>query len=332
MGEKYGALEGMGDMKISVIMLTYNRENFISKAIESILRQTEMDYEFIIVNNGSIDKSGEIAEMYAKIDNRIKVIHIPKSGIGKGRNTGLSLAKGDFITFVDDDDIAEYDMLEFLYNLAVENEADISICGSNKKVEGEILPNCIFDEYLDMTPSEAVIELLKRKKINAAMPTKMIKKHLFDRIRFNETGKYDDISVTYKYMANARKVVANGLPKYCFIRHEKNNSSFTTNDMLLTPEQLNEYFSAFRERTIYLSKILPDISEYAQYSEWSYMISMCNKIVSNNLTNCSKQLEYVKRELSKHYDEFYFGKYIEEFEKVFMRKYISKSYYGEYYA
>jgi len=312
----------MVDMKISVIMLTYNRENFISEAIESILNQTERKYEFIIVNNGSTDKSGEIAETYAKSDNRIKVIHIPKSSIGKGRNTGLSLAKGDFITFVDDDDIAEPDMLEFLHNLAVENNADISICGSNKKVGDKILPNCMFDEYLDMTPSEAVVELLKRKKINAAMPTKMIKNYLFDSIRFNETGKYDDISVTYKYMANARKVVANGLPKYCFIRHKKNNSSFTTNDMLLTPEQLDEYFSAFRERTIYLSEILPDISGYAQYSEWSYMISMCNKIVSNNLTNCSKQLEYVKKELAKNYDEFYYGKYIEAFEKEFMNLYI----------
>lgn len=309
-------------MKISVIMLTYNRENFISEAIESILNQTERDYEFIIVNNGSTDKGGEIAEKYAKLDNRIKVIHIPKSSIGKGRNTGLNLAKGSFITFVDDDDIAEPDMLEFLYNLAVENNADISICGSSKKVEGEIFPNCLFDEHLEMTPSEAVIELLKRKKINAAMPTKMIKKHLFDIIRFNETGKYDDISATYKYMANARKVVANGLPKYCFIRHEQNNSSFTTNDMLLTPEQLDEYFSAFRERTVYLSEILPDISEYAQYSEWSYMISMCNKIIKNNLTNCSKQLEHVIKELTRYYDEFYYGKYIEEFEKEYMNLYI----------
>lgn len=315
-------MEGMVDMKLSVIMLTYNRESFISDAIESILNQTEKDYEFIIINNGSTDRSGEIAGMYAKSDNRIKVVHIPKSSIGKGRNAGLDLATGDYITFVDDDDIAESDMLEFLYNLAVENDADISICGSSKKVEGKILPNCMFDEFLNMTASEAVVELLKRKKINAAMPAKMIKKYLFDQIRFKEDGKYDDISVTYKYIANARKIVAKGLPKYCFVRHEKNNSYFTTNDMLLTPEQLEEYFNAFRERTIYLSEVLPDISEYAQYSEWSYMISMCNKIIKNNLTNCSKQLEHIKKELTQHYDEFYCGKYIEEFEKEFMNLYI----------
>jgi len=309
-------------LKISVIMLTYNREKFVSKAIESIIGQTFIDYEFIIVDNGSTDKSGEIAERYSKVDRRIKVVHIPKGSIGKGRNTGLDLASGEYITFVDDDDIAKPDMLEFLYNLAVESNSDISICGSTKKIEDKVLPNCVFDEYLNMTPSEAVVELLKRKRINSAMPTKMIKKYLFDKIRFNEISKYDDISVTYKYMANAGKVVAEGLPKYCFIRHEKNNSSFTTNDMLLTPEQLNEYFNAFRERTIYLTEVLPDIAEYAQYSEWSYMISMCNKIIKNNLTNCSKQLEYIKKELTKHYDEFYYEKYIEEFEKEFMNLYI----------
>lgn len=312
-------------------MLTYNREEFVSKAIESILGQTFTDYEFIIIDNGSTDKSGEIAEKYAKADSRMKAIHIPKSSIGKGRNIGLDLANGEYITFIDDDDIAEPDMLEFMYNLAVKSNSDISICGSTKKIDGEVYPNYIFDEYLVMTPAEAVVELLRRKKLNAAMPTKMLKKSLFDLIRFNNIGEYDDITVTYKYMANACKVVAYGIPKYCFIKHDKNNSSFTTNDLLLTPKQLNEYFSAFKERTLYLSNILPKVSKYAQYSEWSYMISMCNKIVSNNLTNCSKQLEYVKKELTEHYNEFYFGEYTKEFEREFMQKYICKP-YGEEYA
>jgi glycosyltransferase involved in cell wall biosynthesis len=312
----------MVDMKISVIMLTYNRENFISEAIESILNQTESDYEFIIVNNGSTDKSGEIAEMYAKLDYRIKVIHIPKSSIGKGRNIGLSLAKGDFVTFVDDDDIAEIDMLEFLYNLAVENNADISICGSTKNVNGKIIDNCVFYEKLIMGTTEAVIELLKRKKYNSGFPTKLFRNRLIESIRFKTERKYDDIYVCYKVFANSFKIVAHGKPKYRIRRHENNNSNFTTDDTLIKPEQLEEYFIAFEERTKYLSDKLPEIAEYAKYSEWSYMISMCNKIITNNLTNCSKQLDHIKKELTINYDEFYYGKYIEEFEKEFMNLYI----------
>ena len=307
---------------ISVIMLTYNRENMVGRAIESILNQTYRDFEFIIVDNGSDDRSGDIAETYASRDDRIKVIHIPKSNIGTGRNTGLDAATGEYITFIDDDDTAEPDMLEFLYGLAKEQDADISLSGSIKEVNGEFLPNCVFDEKLVMTPEEAVVTLLKRKKYNAAMPSKLMRRELFDKIHFRTEGKYDDITVVYKYFAEAKKVVAYGLPKYCFWRHSGNNSAFTTNDLLLTPEQLDEYFEAFRERTEYLSEKLPDIADYAQYSEWSYMISMCNKIEKNHLEQCSKQLAFVKRELTEHYEEFYNSPYIEEFEKEFMRKYI----------
>ena len=67
---------------ISVIMLTYNRENMVGRAIESILNQTYQNFEFIIVDNGSTDQSGKIADSYAEKDSRIKVIHIPKSNIG----------------------------------------------------------------------------------------------------------------------------------------------------------------------------------------------------------------------------------------------------------
>lgn len=307
---------------ISVIMLTYNRENMVGRAIESILNQTYQNFEFIIVDNGSTDQSGEIADSYAEKDSRIKVIHIPKSNIGTGRNTGLDMAKGDYVTFIDDDDTAEPDMLEFLHALAVECDADIALCGSYKEVNGEILPNCVFDERLIMTPEEAVVTLLKRKKYNAAMPSKLLRKELFDKIRFRTEGKYDDITVVYKYFAEAKRVIAYGKPKYCFWRHSGNNSAFTTNDLLLTPEQLDEYFAAFRERTEYLSSKLPAIADYAQYSEWSYMISMCNKIEKNYLKQCNKQLEFVKNELTAHYDEFYNSPYIEEFEKEFMERYI----------
>lgn len=303
-------------------MLTYNREKFVGKAIQSIRKQIFHDFEFIIVDNGSEDKSGIIAQEFAKQDKRIKTVQIPKSNIGIGRNTGLDMAKGDYITFIDDDDYAEPDMLTFLYENAIHNNADISICGSTKEIEGHIYPNYVYNDFLIMNGAEAVIEMLKRKRYNVAMPTKMLKRRLFEKIRFFETGNYDDITVGYRLIASARRVVAHGLPKYCFYRHEGNNSSFTTCDKLLAPTQLEEYFAAFRERTEYLSKKLPEIADYAQYSEWSYMISMCNKIVTNNLTKCNKQLDFIKRELTKNYWEFYNSKYIQEFERKFMKKYI----------
>lgn len=317
-------------MQLSILMLTYNRANFVTRAIESILAQTHSDFEYIVVNNGSSDESGAIAERYAESDSRMKVFHIEKSSIGRGRNVALSQAAGEYIAFVDDDDIAEPDMMDFLCQLLFEHNADISICGSSKEIAGEKLPNCVFNEYLVMNAAEAVVELLRRKKYNAAMPTKMLRRTIFDKISFLEDGKYDDITATYKFIAEADKVVAHGKPKYCFVRHEENNSAFTTNDKLLTPRQLDEYFAAFRERTEYLSNRLPEIGDYALYSEWSYMISMCNKIIKNNLVHCEEQLDFIKKELTDHFEAFYHSPYIEDFELKYMDRYIKPDVFSEH--
>ena len=115
---------------ISVIMLTYNRERLVSRAIESILNQTYRDFEFLIVDNGSMDKSGKIADTYAKQDARIRVIHRERGNIGAGRNTGLDAARGAYITFLDDDDWVEPDFLAFLWKRLEGSGADISICGT----------------------------------------------------------------------------------------------------------------------------------------------------------------------------------------------------------
>lgn len=310
------------NVKVSVIMLTYNREKLLGRAIESVLKQSYQDFEFIIVDNGSEDNCKEVAESYAQRDSRIQSYQISKRCIGAGRNYGLSKASGEYITFLDDDDWMYEDMLEYLVGLAEEYHADIALCSSHKEVQGKLLDNCCFDGILIMDGPESVMELLKRKKYNAAYPSKLLRKELFTKIPFREDGKYDDITVVYKHFAIARCVVAGGEPKYCFVRHQNNHSAFTTNDLLLNEAQLREYLDAFRERSEWLGERLPEIREYAKYSEWSYMISMCNKIESNHLENCNNVLTEIKTELIQNYDVFFNSQYIQEFEKQWMQAYI----------
>lgn len=314
----------MAKTEISVIMLTYNREGLVARAIESILNQTFKDFEFIIVDNGSTDRSGAIADEYALKDSRIKIIHREQGNIGSGRNAGLDAATGKYVAFIDDDDYAETDFLEFLYNLAKKHNADIAVCGSTKEENGQQLPNGIYqyDEKYIMDAEQATENFLWRKLYNAAMPTKLVRREMFDSIRFLKEGKYDDITTTYRYFANAKIVAAHGLPKYCFYRHSGNNSSAATKHHLLNPVQLNEYLAAFRERTEYISKILPQLAGLALYSEWSYMISMVEKIHRYGLNNCADLLVLMCDNLRAHWDDFYYGKYILEFEKVWMERYV----------
>ena len=298
---------------ISVLMLTYNRENMLSKAIDSILSQTYRDFEFIIVDNGSIDSSGKIADEYAAKDKRIKVIHRERGNIGAGRNTALNAAVGDYIAFVDDDDHAEPDFLEFLLNLCMDNKADVSICGAADKV---------YDEKKIMTAEEAIIELMWRKKYNMAFPTKMFRRELMEDLRFPENGSYDDIALMYKVLANAKKVAYHGLSKYTFYRHEGNNSAWTTNHSLLDAKTLDEYLVAYRTRTEWLSERFPDSAKSFKYFEWSFMISMVEKINRLGLKGCDRQLEHMVKELSDNKQFFLNCPEILGFEKDWVERYI----------
>lgn len=306
-------MESVGQAMISVIMLTYNRQEFVGRAIESILRQTYPDFEFIIVDNGSSDNSGKIADEYATQDPRIRVLHREKGTISAGRNTGLDAAKGDYIAFIDDDDWAEPDFLEFLLNLAEENSADVAICGAADKV---------FDEKKIMTPEEALIELMWRKKYNVAFPTKLFSRSLAGQLRFPEDAVYDDIALMYKLLALANKVAYHGLPKYTFYRHPGNNSAWTTNHELLTPETLEEYLHSYRIRTEWLSERFPNSAAAFQYFEWSFMISMVEKITRLNIPGCQKQLEMMRAELRDHRDEFLSAPELLEHERKWIECYI----------
>lgn len=299
---------------ISVLMLTYNRENLVSRAIESILRQTYSNFEFIIVDNGSTDKSGQIADEYAKQDSRIRVIHRSKGTISAGRNTALDAAQGDYIAFIDDDDWAEPDFLEFLLDLALENQADVVICGAADKV---------FDEKRVMSAEEALIELMWRKKYNVAFPTKLFHRNMFSSIRFPEDKTFDDIALMYKLLAEANRVAYHGLPKYTFYRHEGNNSSWTTHHEQLTPEILQEYLDAYRTRTEWLSERFPNSAGTFAYFEWSFMISMVEKIDRYHLKDCFPLQSKIIFTLSENLEQFVNSPHILDFEVEWCHKYIT---------
>jgi glycosyltransferase involved in cell wall biosynthesis len=294
-------------------MLTYNRENMISRAVESVISQTFRDFELIVVDNGSTDRSGAIAAEYARCDERIRVIRRERGNIGSGRNTGLDAAKGEYITFVDDDDQCERDCLEFLLNLAAENEADIAICGAADRV---------YDEKRVYTAEEAVAELLWRKRFNVQFPTKLIHRRLFEGTRFSVAAKYDDIELMPRILASAGRVVYHGLPKYTFFRHEGNNSAWTTNHSLLNAEILKEYLRVYRERTEWLTVRFPNNMAVWRYFEWSFQISMIEKITRLQLADCYAQRDELVRGLKTRREEFINCQFTQEFEKGWIYQYV----------
>lgn len=113
---------------ISVISSIYNMELLLPRCINSILAQTFKDFELILIDDGSTDRSGVICDEYAVRDNRIKVIHKKNEGVSRARQLGIDLAQGEYTIHIDPDDWVEPEMLEELYMKAKDERADMVIC------------------------------------------------------------------------------------------------------------------------------------------------------------------------------------------------------------
>ena len=114
----------MCSTKISIIVPIYNVEQYLQKTIESCINQTLKELEVILVDDGSKDASGKVVDDFAKKDNRIKVIHKQNEGVTIARNTGLAVATGKYIFFLDGDDYLPLNAMDLLYQKAIEEDAD----------------------------------------------------------------------------------------------------------------------------------------------------------------------------------------------------------------
>ena len=114
--------------EISIIVPVYNVEKYLSQCIESIINQNYKNIEIILVNDGSTDKSGDICDSYSLKDNRIKVIHKKNEGVSIARNTGLKVATGEYIAFVDGDDFVHEYIYTKLINIINNSKYDLVMC------------------------------------------------------------------------------------------------------------------------------------------------------------------------------------------------------------
>ena len=116
-------------IKVSVIFPIYNNEKYLERCIRSVMNQTLKDIELILIDDGSTDSAPEICDRLAAEDERITVVHKKNEGSAAGRNQGIAMARGEYIAFVESDDMTAEDMYEKLYNHAIEKNADIVKCG-----------------------------------------------------------------------------------------------------------------------------------------------------------------------------------------------------------
>lgn len=138
-------MEHKGEKLLSVIVAIYNVEPYLDRCLRSIVTQTYSNLEIILVDDGSPDNCPAKCDEWARSDNRIKVIHKRNAGLGFARNSGLDIATGDYVTFVDSDDWLDQDMYRQLMEEAVDNNVDCVYCGFHQQ-----LPSLQYVDVVDM--------------------------------------------------------------------------------------------------------------------------------------------------------------------------------------
>ena len=205
---------------ISVIVPIYKVEKYLDKCVESIVGQTYRDIEIILVDDGSPDKCPEMCDEWAKKDERIKVIHKKNGGLSDARNAGLSIAKGEYISFVDSDDWISSCFLEIMYQVMQKEDADIVECGVTYVDEqGEIIrirKNSTSQVSFDKI--EALRQLVLEEGVYQTVWNKLYKREVIGDIKF-EVGKYnEDDFWTYQVFDRVKRITLIEEPLYYYLQ------------------------------------------------------------------------------------------------------------------
>ena len=224
--------------KISIIVPIYNVESYLEQCLNSIINQTYKNLEIILINDGSTDNSGKICDLYAKKDSRITVIHKKNGGLSDARNTGLSIATGEYIAFIDSDDFIELNMYQVLYRNAIMYNADIVWCNyydfsnNSRSCPNIISKNNIYN--LDSNPETFAKDLLYMYKMDAHVWCRLYKKSLFNSLKFPFNKTFEDIFILLPLLFSAKKIICitdtlynyrvrnNSIVDICF-NHKKKN-------------------------------------------------------------------------------------------------------------
>ncbi|WP_245167488.1 SP_1767 family glycosyltransferase [Streptococcus cuniculi] len=249
---------------ISVIVPVYNVESYLRRCLDSLLKQTYTDFELVLVNDGSTDRSAEICEEYARKDVRIRVFHQENAGPSAARNHGVEQTRGRYITFVDSDDFVEDYYLYELHRALVENKADISICNFNSFNEERqsFLFSITSEMYFEKTYTvEEWLNQENTARYNLYLtftfsPLKLFKRELFDGVYFPVGRLREDDATIYKLYLKASKIAFINQGSYYY---SQRSEGLSRSGML---EDIASMISNAEERLALLATLGYDVTEH----------------------------------------------------------------------
>lgn len=287
---------------LSIIVPVYNVEQFLQKCIDSILAQTMTDFELILINDGSPDRCGEICDKYAQMDSRIIVIHQKNQGVSAARNAGLEIAKGEYVGFVDPDDLINKNFFHKLISVADLYNCDIACCDYLVFERSETIiddTGTIDKKVIEFDRDGIITDLFSRpSRMKGIVWNKIYKRSVLNALNFNTSLKnYEDLHFWLNCLSANKEITACFFSERLYYYRKNNNSASRKFDP-------NLYKNT---RDIFARWIFPIIDKYfVSYKKnaVAYYLDFCSLQINDykmahklNGYDAKKDIRYIKASL-----------------------------------
>ena len=285
---------------VSIIIPVYNVESYIAESLDSILSQTYVNLEIILIDDGSTDMSGDICDSYATNDSRFRVIHQANAGVSAARNIGLDQMTGSIVAFLDPDDIYCPRCIETMLDAMLHEQSDIVVC--NYLIEENGNQTRCHELKTEAFDRISALRALIDEKYDWSVWNKLYDRTLWDGIRFPEGQVYEDIDTFYKVIDRCDRLYT--LPETLYFKRKRPGSITTTyskenvRDSLIAYAHFAEFvkknktmvFTSEQCRRISERYIHFQISSYLRYyftfGEDDYLIGLRNNICEADIEDC----------------------------------------------
>jgi len=222
----------MNAPKLSIIVPVYNVEDYVGECIDSILRQTFRDYELILVDDGSTDRSGEICDGYVAKDERIVLVHKENGGVSSARNVGLRMARGNFLTFVDSDDFIAQNTYKLCMDIIIDDNS-IDVIQFPYVEFPEMRPLCLLNKAKIKGSEDILANWWAGDVLTFSLWNKIYRKDMFKGISFLENHLSEDTRLIVDFYKRARCVYISDVGCYYYRQNNKSLTAHYTIDKYL---------------------------------------------------------------------------------------------------
>ncbi len=301
--------------KISIIMPVYNKQNYLRRSLDSVKDQVFFDYELIAIDDGSTDDGLQILEEYRTKDSRITIIHTENQGVSHARNIGLDKANGEYIQFLDGDDLIEKDYLEKCWKTINESDPDIIFTSFYKaNEEGNVL--CVVEIPVTGIQNsagfqESFLEYQKKTGYYGFISNKLIKRSLIEKnhIRFDENLKLaEDLDFFVQLYSIAETVCYLPLESFRYVQTGDNysrNSDIDYLGQLNIQKRIRQWIIDAGTYNIYKDIVDKTVCQYAAFAVFDKALrdedisSVCDVLLNDKTVCDCLDTDYVTNKVHK---------------------------------